>query len=120
MEIKEELRSLIKMVEGGMAGILVSSDGESIEFISDRKEPDMEWIGARFGVVVRDILSAVKRLDQGMVRSMVVELDQGSLVVTPLRDLFFLMLLVRPEGNLGQALFQSKIAASALEKELAI
>jgi predicted regulator of Ras-like GTPase activity (Roadblock/LC7/MglB family) len=120
MEIKEELRSLIKKVEGGLACILVSSDGEAIEFSSDMKDPDVEWVGARFGVVVRDILSAVKHLNQGIVRSMVVELAKGSLVVTPLRDDFFLMLLVHPEGNLGQALFHTKIAASALERELAI
>jgi predicted regulator of Ras-like GTPase activity (Roadblock/LC7/MglB family) len=120
MKIKEELRSLIKAVEGGMACILISSEGEAIEFSSDVKDPDVEWVGARFGVVVRDILSTVKRLNQGTVRSMVVELEKGSLVVTPLRDGFFLMFLLHPGGNLGQALFRCKIAASALEKELTV
>jgi predicted regulator of Ras-like GTPase activity (Roadblock/LC7/MglB family) len=118
MEIKQELRSLVKKVEGGLACILVSSDGEAIEFSSNMKDPDVKWVGARFGVVVRDILSAVKRLNQGIVRSMVVELEKGNLVVTPLREDFFLMLLVKPEGNLGQALFHCKIAASTLEREL--
>ena len=121
MKIKEELRSLINTVEGGMACILVSSDGDAIEFSSDVKDPDVEWVGVRFGVVIRDILSAVKRLNQGTVRSMVVELEKGSLVVTPFRDGFFLlMFLVHPTGNLGQALFRCKIAASALEKELTV
>jgi predicted regulator of Ras-like GTPase activity (Roadblock/LC7/MglB family) len=118
MEIREELRALVKKVEGGMACILVSPDGEAIDLSTDIKGPDVEWVGARFGLVIRDVLSTVERLNQGTVRSVVVEMERGSLVVTPVRDLFFLMLLVKPEGNLGQALFQSKISAFALEKEL--
>lgn len=120
MEIKEALGSLVKRVGGGIASVLISSEGEIIEFYSDDKSHDLEWIGARYGVVVRDILSTVKRLDQGVVRSIVVELDRGSLVVTPLGDLFFLILLIDQEGNLGQAAFHGRMAALALEKELAL
>jgi len=119
MEIKEALDALVKKVDGGIASILISNDGEAIEWCSTDSSFDVEWIGARFGVVVRDILAAVKRQDQGVVRGIVVEFERGSLVVLPLRDLFFLLLLIQPEGNLGQALFQCRMSASRLEKELA-
>lgn len=120
MEIREALESLVKKVEGGTACVLISSDGEAIERYSGDSSLDLEWIGARYGVVVRDMLATVERQDQGTVRSMVVELDKAILVIAPIRDLFFLLLLIRPGGNLGQALFQCRISASGLEKELAI
>jgi len=120
MEIKEALGSLVKKVEGGIASVLISSDGEAIECCCLDSSFDVEWIGARYGVMVRDILATVKRQDQGMVKNVVVELDKGILVVTPLSDLFFLLLLIQAEGNLGQALFQCRILASGLETELAI
>jgi predicted regulator of Ras-like GTPase activity (Roadblock/LC7/MglB family) len=120
MEIKAELHSLVKKVGGGIACILASPEGEAIEFCSDVEDADVEWVGARFGLVVRDTISAVNRLGQGIVRSIVMELEGASLVVTPVRDLFFLMLVLQPDGNLGQALFQSKISAFTLERELGI
>jgi len=120
MEIKEALGSLVEKVEGGIASVLISSDGEAMECYSLDSSFDLEWIGARYGIVVRDILATVKRQDQGTVRSIVVELDRGILVVAPLKDLFFLLLLLQEEGNLGQALFQCRVFASQLEKELAI
>jgi predicted regulator of Ras-like GTPase activity (Roadblock/LC7/MglB family) len=120
MEIREALEFLVKKVEGGTAGLLISLDGETIERYSTDSSLDLEWIGARYGVVARDLLAAVERQDQGAVRSMVVELDKAILVIAPLRDLFFLLLLIRPGGNLGQALFQCRMSALGLEKELAI
>ena len=120
MEIKEALNSLVQKVEGGIASVVISMEGEAIDCYSKEPGFDVEWIGARYGLVVRDILSTVSRLNQGVVRSIVLELQKAILVVTPLKDLFFLVLLVHQDGNLGQALFQCRILAPALEEELSI
>ncbi|MDH7501065.1 MAG: hypothetical protein QHH30_11865 [candidate division NC10 bacterium] len=119
MEIKEALEALVKKVEGGIASILISEDGEAINWCSVDPSFDVEWIGARFGVVVRDLVAAVKRQDQGMVRGIVVEFERGGLVISPLGEFFFLLLLIQPDGNLGQALFHCRMSASRIEKELA-
>lgn len=119
MEIKETLEGLIDKVQGGIASVLISSDGEAIEYCSRDKAFDIEWIGARYGLVFRDLSSTVERLGQGLIRSIVVELEKGNLVVNPIIDQFYLILFLHPEGNLGQGLHYSKMAAVAIERELA-
>ncbi len=118
MDIREVLASLHQKVEGAVASVLVGSDGETIDLYSEDTTLDAEWIGARYGIVIRDVLGTLKRLNQGELRTIVMELEKGTLVILPLRGLFSLMLFLQPQGNLGQALFHGRVVASALEKEL--
>ena len=118
MDIREVLASLHQKVEGAVASVLVGSDGETIDLYSEDTTLDAEWIGARYGIVIRDVLGTLKRLNQGELRTIVMELEKGTLVILPLRGLFSLMLFLQPQGNLGQALFHGRVVALALEKEL--
>jgi predicted regulator of Ras-like GTPase activity (Roadblock/LC7/MglB family) len=118
MDIREALGSLHRQVEGAVLSVLVGSDGESIDLYCSESSLDAEWIGARFGIVVRDILGTLDRLNQGELRTIVLELEKGILIILPLRGLFSLMVFLEPQGNLGQALFHGRVVASALEKEL--
>jgi predicted regulator of Ras-like GTPase activity (Roadblock/LC7/MglB family) len=119
MEITEALQKLVKEVEGGLASIIVTLDGESVGHYSLDPSLHIELIGARYGLVVRDALDTLEQREQEKIRVLVVEGVQTSLVMVPVGSEFFLLLLIQSRGNLGQAIFRSRILAFRLERELA-
>lgn len=118
MDFKHELKILVERVEGARGAILVDSDGERIDSYAQEGGLDLEWLGARYGITIKNTLKAVQMLGEGEVQEFILEQDGGKLLIAPIYEGFFVLLAMAPEGNLGQGRFELKKAAFHLDRDL--
>jgi predicted regulator of Ras-like GTPase activity (Roadblock/LC7/MglB family) len=82
----------------GRDGLLI--DGQAVPGL------DAEVIAARIPAVVAPADDLAVALERGMLMTAVLEYQRGFAVVSPLSVDAILLVLVRPEANVGQLLFE--------------
>ncbi len=111
------LASLVCRVPGALAALLLSCDG----FPLARSHGDTSALEAqadRCLALLRGMREAAERLDQGPVETVLFEAERRTLALVPLRDGGCLSLLLQPAAPPGQALFEARRAAAALDRVL--
>lgn len=116
---KEALRELVEGTEGGLAGLLMDSNGIALETYAKSDSPfDINTIGIEFSVVIGSIRRAAEMLEAGQTNEIAVGTDKLVTVIRTLGDTYFLALALAPEGNLGKGRYLMRTAAPKLIAEL--
>ena len=100
------LREIVENCGGGIAIALMQSDGILIEDVSVDAEalPDgIETAAAEFGRILDEIRKASDAIGGGASVETIVSLARLSLVFRSVDEDLFLVLALRPDGNLGKA-----------------
>jgi predicted regulator of Ras-like GTPase activity (Roadblock/LC7/MglB family) len=106
---------------GGIAIALMQSDGISIEEVTLDAEtlPDgIETAAAEFGRILDEIRKASDAIGGGASLETVVSLARMTLVFRTVDEDLFLVLAVRPDGNLGKARYLMRKQLLALRQLL--
>jgi predicted regulator of Ras-like GTPase activity (Roadblock/LC7/MglB family) len=115
----EALRDIVDKVEGGVAGLIMDSEGIAIEtYTRDGSGFDITTIGIEFGVVLGSIKRAAESLDAGKAHEVAIGTDKIVTLIRTLGDAYFLAVALKPDGNLGKGRFLMRTAAPKLMAEL--
>jgi predicted regulator of Ras-like GTPase activity (Roadblock/LC7/MglB family) len=116
---KEALRDLVEKTEGGVAGLLMDSEGISLESYSkDGAGFDITTVGVEFGVILGSIKRAAESLEAGQTREVAISTDKLVTLIRLLGEGYFLALAIKPDGNFGKGRFLMRTAAPKLMAEL--
>ena len=116
---KEILRDLVDRTDGGVAGLLMASDGIAIDQYSrDAGGFDIESVGMEYSVVLKGVQRASEMLDAGDTKEVSVRTDRLTTVVRMLTDEYFVALAVEPGGNVGKARYLLRTSAPTLIENL--
>ena len=116
---KEILQDLVERTDGGVAGLLMASDGIAIDQYSKGDGPfDIESVGMEYSVVLKGIQRAAEMLDTGAATEISVKTERLTTVVRMLSDEYFVALTVAPGGNVGKARFLLRASAPKLIENL--
>jgi predicted regulator of Ras-like GTPase activity (Roadblock/LC7/MglB family) len=116
---REALRDIVEKTEGGVAGLIMDSEGISVESYARDDAPfDITTIGIEFGVVLDSIRRAADSLDAGKTREVAIGTDKVVTLIRTLGDVYFLALAIRPDGNLGKGRYLMRTAVPGLLAEL--
>jgi predicted regulator of Ras-like GTPase activity (Roadblock/LC7/MglB family) len=116
---KEILQDLVERTDGGVAGLLMASDGIAIDqYARDDGPFDIESVGMEYSVVLKGVQRAGEMLDAGTTREVSVQTDRLTTVVRMLSDEYFVALAVEPGGNVGKARFLLRTSAPTLIENL--
>jgi predicted regulator of Ras-like GTPase activity (Roadblock/LC7/MglB family) len=115
---REALRNIVENTDGGVAGLIMDSEGISVEAYAKDDSLDITTIGIEFGVVLGSIRRAAESLEAGEPREGAVATERMVTLIRTLGDNYFLALALRPEGNLGKGRFLMRTAAPTLLAEL--
>ena len=121
---KEVIDGMLQKVDGSLAVLIVGVDGITI----DRAEhPENEAVGLNFDLLAAEYTSLLKTalrtaedVDVGLLQEMTVFTEQYQFVVKMITDEYYLMFVLKPEGNFGRARYELKKAKILLEKEFQI
>lgn len=118
MDFEAALRDLLERTAGVRGCVLL--DGDGILLASALAGPDVsgEDLGARCGLLLRELATVTPRLGGGPLRATVLDAERGSVVLVPLQGNYGLALFLERDGNLGQALFEARKAGFALNTAL--
>ena len=119
---KETLETIVERTEGSLGALIMGIDGISVERLLKEtgQEANLDVAAAEFTSLVRSAQKAGKDTGLGNLRELVISLDGAVVIMRLLGRDYFVVLAIRPEGNLGRARFELRKAELQLNKEFAV
>lgn len=114
---KSVLTGLRDRIEGALAVSLIGLDGIAVETIGDGHVP-LEILGAEFGSFVKSIRHANTELDTGEVLQFALVTEKYVTFLSEVTPEYYILLVLRPDGNYGRARFELFKAKYLLRDEL--
>ena len=114
---REVLAALQQNVEGTMAASLIGLDGIAVETINDHNVP-LDILGAEFGSFVKSIRHANTELNTGEVLQFSLVTEKYITFLSEVTPDYYILLVLRPDGNYGRARFELSKAKYLLRDEL--
>ena len=119
---KDLLEDIIGRTEGSLGALIMGTDGIAVEKVISEAGSDanLDVAAAEFTSLVRSAQRAGIDTGLGGLRELVVALETAVLVMRSLSRDYFVVLAIKPEGNLGRGRFELRKAELRLAKEFAI
>lgn len=115
------LQDLVGRVPHARGAVFVDGEGEYVELYTTdgaAGEDDMKLTGAHEGIVLNMFAEAARNSSQGAPRELYVRNQELDVFACMLKDGYFVLLTREPKGVPGQALFELRRAARAIEAEI--
>ncbi len=119
---KEVLEAIIERTEGSLGALIMGLDGIAVErsLKEAGQEANLDVAAAEFTSLVRSAQRAGKDTGLGDLRELVVSLDSAILLIRLLGRDYFVVLAMKPDGNLGRARFELRKAELQIAGEFAL
>lgn len=104
-------------VEGTLAISLIGLDGIAVETINDARVP-LDVLGAEFGGFIRSIRLSNTELNTGAVKQFALVTEKYVTFLSEVTSEYYILLVLRPDGNYGRARFELSKAKELLRDEL--
>jgi predicted regulator of Ras-like GTPase activity (Roadblock/LC7/MglB family) len=114
---KEVLGGIRERVEGALAVSLIGLDGIAIESVRGDNVP-LEAMGAEFGGFVKSIRVSDTEFHTGDVQQLALATDRYVTFLSAVTQEYYVLLVMRPDGNYGRARFELARARHLLRDEL--
>ena len=114
---RDVLAGLLERVEGSIAASLIGLDGIAVETIRASQVP-IDALGAEFGGFVKSIRHANTELDTGEVLQFSLVTERYITFLSEVTPEYYILLVLRPDGNYGRARFELSKAKHLLRDEL--
>ncbi|MHA1596469.1 MAG: roadblock/LC7 domain-containing protein [Candidatus Asgardarchaeia archaeon] len=116
-ELEELLMELTRSVKGILAAVIVDSQGLPISSIMPQSIEE-ELIAAMTATILSVSQNALKELGQGMIEKIMVEGDNGSLIMRNAGENAILAVLVDNRSNIGLIFYALKKFSKRIESVL--
>ena len=119
---KEALQTIVEKTDGSLGALIMGADGLSVEkfFNQAGVDANLDVAAAEFTSLVRSASKSGSDLDLGAPRELVVTLEKVMFAMRLFNRDYFLVLALKPEGNLGRGRYELRKAELALAKEFSI
>ena len=114
---REVLGNVAERVEGTLAVSLIGLDGIAVETFSVGAAP-LEAMGAEFGSFIKSIRVTNTELDTGEVLQFSLVTEKYIAFLSAVTPEYYVLLVLRPDGNYGRARFELARAKHLLRDEL--
>jgi len=119
---KETLQSIVAKTDGSLGALIMGADGLSVErfFNDEGEEANLDVAAAEFTSLIRSASKSGNELDLGELRELVVSLGKVTFAMRLFNKDYFVVLALKPEGNLGRGRYELRKAELLLAKEFAV
>lgn len=115
---KEILKKAVDSIPGARGAIFADWEGESVEHCFYGPDDDIKLLGAHQGILLNLLADSTKENGQGRVLCMLVSTEGFRFIVQPVKDGYFLVILLSDSGNGGIALKVARDTADILMQEI--
>jgi predicted regulator of Ras-like GTPase activity (Roadblock/LC7/MglB family) len=114
---KRVLTAIRDRVEGTLAISLIGLDGIAVETLNEGRVP-LDVLGAEFGGFIKSIRLSNTELNTGEVRQFALVTEKYVTFLSEVTPEYYILLVMRPDGNYGRARFELTKAKELLRDEL--
>ncbi|HXI61470.1 MAG TPA: hypothetical protein VNF70_02120 [Pyrinomonadaceae bacterium] len=118
---KEALQTIVEKTDGSLGALIMGADGLSVEkyFNEEGYAANLDVAAAEFTSLVRSAARSGNDLALGDLRELMVALASVTFVMRLFNKDYFVVLAMKPEGNLGRARYELRKAELMLAHEFA-
>lgn len=119
---RETLQKVIERTEGAMGALIMGMDGIAVEkvLLSAGEDANLDVAATEFTTLLRSTQRSGNDIGLGNLREFVVGFEEMNMVVRLFNREYFVILAVRPDGNLGRGRFELRKAELDLAREFAL
>lgn len=114
---RQILAGIHDRVEGALAVSLIGLDGIAVETVKGGDVP-LDVLGAEFGGFIKSIRLSNTELNTGDVSQFSLVTEKYITFLSAVTNEYFILLVMRPDGNYGRARYELAKAKPALRDEL--
>jgi predicted regulator of Ras-like GTPase activity (Roadblock/LC7/MglB family) len=116
---KESLQTIVSNTDGSLGALIMGADGLSVEkfFNEEGAAANLDVAAAEFTSLVRSAARSGNDLALGGLREMVVALEKVTFLMLLFNKDYFVVLAMKPEGNLGRGRYELRKAELMLAHE---
>ena len=118
---KEALQTIVEKTDGSLGALIMGADGLSVEkfFNEEDYAANLDVAAAELTSLGRSAMRSGNDLALGDLRELVVSLDSVTFIMRLFNKDYFVVLAMKPEGNLGRARYELRKAELTLAHEFA-
>ena len=119
---KETLEGVMERAEGAIGALIMGTDGIAVESVlrPAGRDANLDVAAAEFTSIIRNSHRIGGDIGLGTLREITVTLDNAIILMRILNREYFLMLALKPEGNLGRGRFELRKAELQFAREFSI
>jgi predicted regulator of Ras-like GTPase activity (Roadblock/LC7/MglB family) len=120
MGFREDLLAICARVEGALAASLMGFDGIAIE-TAEVKAPEgleLQTLIIEYSGILSQVRQAAESLQMGKASEVSIRTEKLVAVARPLTPDYFVLLALSPDGNIGRARYELRVASPKLAAQL--
>jgi predicted regulator of Ras-like GTPase activity (Roadblock/LC7/MglB family) len=119
---KEPLKAIIERADGSIGAFIMGTDGIAVEKVltDEARDANLDVAAAEFTSLVRTAQRTGADTGLGSLRELVVAFNEAVIIIRLFSREYFLVLAMRPDGNLGRGRFEMRKAELELAREFIV
>jgi predicted regulator of Ras-like GTPase activity (Roadblock/LC7/MglB family) len=120
MGFREDLEAICGRVQGAYAASLMGFDGIAIETaqVAPPAGLELQSLMIEYSGILSQVRQAAESLQMGKASEVSIRTEKLVAVARPLTPDYFVLLALAPEGNVGRARYELRVAAPKLVAQL--
>lgn len=117
MPFADILREVVNGTEGALGALVVGVDGIPVEEFSLTQDLDLQSMTVEYSTLLKEIERGSQSAQLGTTKEVTVMADKAMIMLRRLNDEYFMVLIIKPEGNFGKGRFLLRMSVPKLLKE---
>ncbi|HEY0319415.1 MAG TPA: roadblock/LC7 domain-containing protein [Pyrinomonadaceae bacterium] len=119
---REPLKSIIERADGSIGAFIMGTDGIAVEKVltDEARDTNLDIAAAEFTSLVRNAQRTGGDTGLGDLRELVVVLEKAVVIIRLFSREYFVVLAMKPDGNLGRGRFEMRKAELELAREFIV
>ena len=117
MPFSDILKDVVNGTEGALGALVVGIDGIPVDEYSVGGDIDVQSMTVEYSALLKEIEKGSQAARLGTTKEVTVMADKAMIMLRRLNDEYFLVLIIKPEGNFGKGRFLLRMSVPKLLKE---
>lgn len=117
MPFADILKTVVNGTEGALGALVVGVDGIPVEEYSVSGEIDLQSMTVEYSTLLKEIEKGSQAAQLGTTKEVTVIADKAMIMLRRLNDEYFMVLIIRPDGNFGKGRFLLRMSVPKLLNE---
>ncbi len=117
MSFSDVLKDVVNGTEGALGALVVGLDGIPVDEYSVNKEMDLQSMTVEYSALLKEIEKGSQASQLGSTKEVTVVAEKALIMLRRLTEEYFLVLIIKPEGNFGKGRFLLRMSVPKLLKE---
>ncbi len=117
MSFSDIIRQVVNGTEGALGALVVGLDGIPVEEYTVSSDMDLRSMTIEYSSLLKEIEKGSQISDMGSTKEVTVIADKAMIMLRRLNSEYFIVLILKPEGNFGKGRFLLRMSVPKLLKE---